>query len=76
MTLKKIHRPRSKNPIGFRVADRYSDPRNVRIRWDPGLGIQRKLMMGFDRPLKLAPDTNSLKLAISSSLIIVRYSRL
>ncbi len=39
---------------------------SVGIRWVSSLGIQRKLFMGFDRTLKSAPDTNSLKLAISS----------
>ncbi len=38
----------------------------VGIRWTHSLEIQRNLLMGFDQPLKLALDTNSLKLAISS----------
>jgi len=47
--------PRLKNPIGFRT--------DMQI---PGVGIQQNLLVGFDQPLKLAPDTNSVKLAISS----------
>jgi hypothetical protein len=40
---------------------------SIGIRWAPSLGIQRNLLVGFDRPLKLALDTNSLKLAITST---------
>jgi hypothetical protein len=60
MTFSVSYIPKSKNPIDdIRIS-------SVGIWWAPSLEIQWNLLVGFDQPLKLALDTNSLKLVISS----------